>query len=210
MKTHITFLLTGLVVGLVCVVPGPLLSILTLTWGPGPAFFVGVVGGMIITGAGRDVLTNVVRYFVGFVICFITYLLALMVFAAVGGLSPDWFGFRPSPNFDQFGVDVVLGLLAAAIFAAGGIAFFAFVLTGRWSNSLLRRLLLAGLITIIVTFIVNYPFRSYWSFFGVLIPLGMSLFCRVVGTHINHINRDRKAEGQIATVREPHKMSAPS
>jgi hypothetical protein len=190
MKTKITFLLTGIIAGLVCVMPGPsFLSIVTLTWGVGPAFFVAVVAGVMITGARRHLQADVLRYMAGLVVCFITYLLALMVFAAVGGFSPDWFGFRPSPNFDQFGVDVVLGLLAAAIFAAAGIAVFAFVLTGRWSNSLLRRLLLAGLITIIITFIVNYPFRGYWSFYGALIPLGTSLFCGAVGSHIWNIRK---------------------
>ena len=108
-----------------------------------------------------------------------------MVFFGVCGFSPDWFGFRPSDLVDhQFGIDVVLGLLAAATFAAGGIALFTFVLTGRWSNSLLARLLMAGIVTIIITFIVNYPFHSYWSFFGVLLPLGNALFCYLVGAEI--------------------------
>ena len=107
------------------------------------------------------------------------------MFFAVEGFSPDWFGFRPSPNFDHFGIDVVLGLLAAGTVAAGGIAFFAFVLTGQLHNSLLARLLLAGILTIIVTFIANYPFQSYWSFFGVLFPLGNALFCHLVGTQIS-------------------------
>jgi len=38
--------------------------------------------------------------------------------------------------------------------------------------------------TIIVTFIVNYPFHSYWSFFGVLLPLGNALFSCLVGNQI--------------------------
>jgi hypothetical protein len=46
---------------------------------------------------------------------------ALTLFFAVAGFSPDWFGFRPSDLVNhQFGIDVVLGLLAAATFAAGG------------------------------------------------------------------------------------------
>jgi len=184
MKTKITFLLTGLIGGLVCVMPGPLLSIFTLTWGVGPAFFVAVVAGVIIAGARSHLLANVLRYIAGLVVCIITYLLALVVFAAVDGFSPDWCGFSPSDNFDQVGIDVVLGLLAAATFAAGGIALFAFVLTGRWSNSLLARLLMAGVVTIIITFIVNYPFHSYWSFFGMLLPLGNALFCYLVGSQI--------------------------
>ena len=38
MKTKTTFFVAGLIGGLVCVTPGPLLSIFTLTWGVGPAF----------------------------------------------------------------------------------------------------------------------------------------------------------------------------
>ena len=184
MKTKITFFVAGLIGGLVCVMPGPLLSIFTLTWGVGPAFFLAVIAGIIITGARCHLQADFLRYGSGLVVCFITYLLALAVFFAVEGFSPDWFGFRPSPNFDHFGIDVVLGLLAAGTVAAGGIAFFAFVLTGQWSNSLLARLLLAGILTIIVTFIANYPFQIYWSFYGVLFPLGNALFCHLVGIQI--------------------------
>lgn len=201
MKTRITFLLAGLIAGLVCVTPGPLLSIFTLTWCVGPAFFAAVVAGIIITGARRHLQADFLRYIAGLVVCFITYLLALMMFFAVAGYSPDWFGFRPSTNFDQFGIDVAIGLLAAGTFAAGGIALFAFVLTRRWSNSLLLRLFLSGIVTIIITFILNYPFRNYWSFYGVLLPLGNSLFCGAVGAHIW---QHSESERHVATAREPH------
>jgi hypothetical protein len=206
-KNQLTFLLTGLIAGLVCVAPGvSWLMFLTLTWGVGPAFFVAVVAGIVITGARRHLQANVLRYIAGLVVCFITYLLALMVFFAVGGFSPDWFGFRPSDNFDQFGMDIVLGLLAAATFAAGGIALFAFVLTGRWSNSLLARLLVAGMVTIIITFIVNYPFHNYWSFFGGLLPLGNALFCYLVGTQI--WQQPEMGRQVAATARDPHQRPA--
>lgn len=187
--------MAGLIGGLVCVTPGPLLSIFTLTWGVGPAFFIAVIAGIVITGARRHLKADFLGYVAGLVVCFITYLLALTVFFAVEGFSPDWFGFRTSPNFDHFGIDVVLGLLASETVAAGGIAFFALVLTGQWSNSLLARLLLAGLVTIIVTFIVNYPLHSYWSLYGVLLPLGNALFCYLVGTQIW---RQPEAERQVA------------
>lgn len=184
MKPKMTFLLTGLMGGLVCVAPGRLLSIFTLTWGVGPAFFIAVVVGVIMTSARHQLQAGVLRYLAGLVVCFITYLLALTVFFCVEGFAPDWFRFTPSANFEQFGIDVVLGLLVAGVFAAGGIALFALVLTGRWSNVLLFRLLLAGILTTVITFIVNSQFHSYWSFFGVLIPVGISLFCEAVGVHI--------------------------
>jgi hypothetical protein len=196
MKPKITFLLAGLIGGLVCVTPGPLLSIFTLTWGVGPAFFAAVVAGIIITGARRHLQADFLRYLAGLVLCFITYLLALTVFFAVAGFSPDWFGFDPSENVDRFGMEVVLGLAAAAAFATAGIALFAFVLTGRWSSSLLLHLLLAGIVTIGVTFIMNLPFHGYWSFYGVLIPLGNSLFCGAVGTHIWRLS---ESGGRVGT-----------
>lgn len=207
MKTRITFLLTGLIGGLVCVTPGPLLSIFTLTWGVGPAFFIAVVAGIIITGARHHLQASFLRYAAGLVVCFITYLLALTVFFGVAGFSPEWFGFSPSDLVDhQFGIDVVLGLIAAATFAAGGITLFAFALTGRWSKSLLARLLLAEIVTIIVTFIVNYPFHSYWSFYGVLLPLGNALFCYLVGTQI--WQQPEVGRQVAATAREPHQRPA--
>jgi hypothetical protein len=193
MKTKITFLLTGLIAGLLCVMPGPLFSIFTLTWGIGPAFFVAVIAGIIITGARRHLQAAFLRYIEGFVVCVITYLLALMVFFGVYGFSPDWLGVRPSDNVHRFGMDVILGLLAAGAFAAGGTALFSFVLTGCWSNFLLLRLLLAGIVTIVVTFLVNFPFHSYWSFFGVLLPLGNTLFCYLVGTQmLQHAKSERQ------------------
>lgn len=202
MKTKITFLLTGYIAGLACVLPGPLLSLFTLTWTVGLAFFVAVVAGMIITGARGQLQASLLRYVAGPVVCFITYLLALMVFFAAYGFSPDWFGFRPSANVDQFGIDVWLGLIAAGTTAAIGISLFAALLTGKWSQSLLLRLMTAGIVTIVVTYLVNLPFRGYWSFFGALIPVGMSLFCWIVGTPIS---QHLKARGEIAALgREPH------
>jgi len=84
----------------------------------------------------------------------------------------------------QFGIDVWLGLVAAGAVGASGIASFSAILTGRWSKSLLLRLMQVGLVTIVVTYMVNLPFHSYWTFFGVLFPLGNALFCYLVGAEI--------------------------
>lgn len=185
MKNEMKFLLTGLIGGLICVAPGvswPM--VLTLGWGVGPTFFAAVVAGIIFTGERRHLKANLLQYLAGLAVCSITYLIALVVFVWVAGFSPEWFGLRRSDFAKfEFGIDIVLGFVAAATCAAGGIALFAFVLTRRWSNLLLGRLLLAGIVTIVFTFIINYPFRSYWSFYGVLVPLGSSLFCGAVGAH---------------------------
>ena len=185
MKNQITFLLTGLIMGLVCVIPGiSLLMFFTLTWGVGPCFFLAVVVGIVITGARRHVQAGFLRYFAALIVCIITYLLALMAFFGVTGFSPSWFGIRESDDIVQFGIDVWLGLIAAGAVGAIGIAVFTALLTRKWSNSHLLRLMLAGLLTILVTFIVNLPFHSYWSFLGVLLPLGNGLFSYVVGNEL--------------------------
>ena len=89
MRIKITFLLSGLIGGLVCVLPGPLLSIFTLTWGVGPAFFVAVLAAIVIAGARHHLQADLLRYIAGLIVCTITYLLGLTVFAAVEGFSPQ-------------------------------------------------------------------------------------------------------------------------
>ena len=98
--------------------------------------------------------------------------------------SPDWFGVGPSANIADFGADVWLGLIAAGVVGATGITLFTALLAGAWSTSLVLRLMLAGLITLVVTFITNVPFHTYWPIFGILLPNGNALFCWLLGTQI--------------------------
>jgi len=118
------------------------------------------------------------------VLCTITYMVGLVVFFGVTGFSPDWFGFARSSSIAGFGVDVGLGLIAAGLVGALGITLFTALLTGKWSNRLLQRLMVAGLLAMVITFIANLPFQKDWSFFGVLLPVGNALFCYLVGSHI--------------------------
>jgi hypothetical protein len=99
------------------------------------------------------------RYLAGLVLCTITYAVALMAFFAVFGFSPDWLGFQASASIALFGVDVALGLIAAVVVGALGISLFAALLTGTWSNHLLQRLMLAGLLAVSATFVANFPFQ---------------------------------------------------
>jgi len=189
LKLHqITFFLAGLTAGLIPVTFaffGSLeTTLMILANGIGPLFFVAIVAGVVITGAWRYLRTRFLRYLGGLVLCTITYLAALMAFFGVYGFSQDWFGFGRSASFEQFGIDVWLGLIAAGAVGASGIALFAALITRKWSTSLLLRLMFAGLVTIVVTFIANLPFHSYRSFFGFLLPLGNALFCCLVGTQI--------------------------
>jgi hypothetical protein len=193
-RQQTTFLLTGLIAGLICVTLGrSWLGILGL--GVGALFFVAVLAGIAITGAWRYMQVGYLRYLAGLVLSTISYEGALVAFFGVTGFSPDWFGFRPSADIVDFRIDVWLGLIAAGAVGASGIALFTAFLTGKWSNSLLLRLMLAGFLTMLVTFTANLPFHNYWSFLGVLLPLGNALFCWLVGAQIW---RDLGAASQIA------------
>ncbi|HEY3026173.1 MAG TPA: hypothetical protein VGJ55_08495 [Pyrinomonadaceae bacterium] len=195
-RQQIIFFLAGLIAGLTCVTLGSfgflgffeslglLLLIVGLIYLVGPLFFVAVAMGILITGARRRVTGGFLRYLAGLAVSTITYIAAFLAFWGVMGNLSEWLGLPQSANFEDFGIDVWLGFVAAGVVGASGIALFAAVLTGKWSNSLLFRLILAGLGTIVVTFIANLPFHSYWSFFGILLPLGNALFCCLVGTQI--------------------------
>jgi hypothetical protein len=160
-----------------------------LAYGVGPLFFIAVIAGILITGAWCRLPGGFLRYLAGFVCCLLTYVLAMAVCVWVGGFSPVWFGFRGSAYIEDFGPDIWLGLIAAGVVGACGITLFASILTGRWSTVLLQRLALAGLVTVVVTFLANLPFHHYWSFFGVLFPLGNALFSWVVGMQISRCYR---------------------
>jgi hypothetical protein len=187
-RPQITFLVAGLFAGLICVVLGsletPEIAIVALTYGVGLLFFAAIIAGIVLTGAWRYVKGGFLRYFASLVLSFITYMVGLIAFFSVTGFSSDLFGFRPSANIVNFGIDVWLGLIAAALVGATGIAIVSALLTGEWSNALLWRFMLAGSVTILVTFVINLPFQTYWSFFGILLPLGNALFCSILGAHI--------------------------
>ncbi len=182
-RYQITFLLFGIIAGLTSVTLGTL-SLEFLAYGVGPLFFVAIVAGITITGAWRQLRISLWRYPVGLLLSTITYMAALVVFSGVGGFSPNWFGVQPSAHIEDFGVDVWLGLIAAGAVGAIGIALFTAVLTGKWSKSFLLQLVVAGLATIVVTYLVNLSFRSYWSFLGVLFPVGNAIFCYLVGAQV--------------------------
>lgn len=182
-RQQITFLLSGLVAGLVCGTLGTSSPVI-LVYGVGPLFFAAVVVGIAITVGWRYVQVSFLRHVAGLVLSTITYEVALFAFFAVAGNLSDWFGVRPSAQIADFRIDIWLGLIAAGVVGASGIAAFTALLTREWSTSLLLRLMLAGLVTIVVTFIANLPFHSYWSFFGILFPVGNALFCCLVGTQI--------------------------
>lgn len=209
-RQQITFFMAGLIAGLICITlvtfGPPEVAIMTLTTGVGPLFFVAVIVGIVISGAWHDFRPGLLRYLGGLVLCTTSYFAAAVVFWWVGGLSSQVLGFRSSAGIGQFGFDIWLGLIAAGVVGSSGIALFATLLTRRWSNALLRRLMLAGLITIVVTFIANLPFQTDWSFLGLLFPLGNALFCYLVGSHI--LQRGKSETKVAAATPQPHHRPA--
>jgi hypothetical protein len=183
---QITFFLTGLTAGLVTVAGARAWPML-LVHGVGPLFFVAVLAAITLTGSRSHLGGGWWRILVGICVSIGAYLLALFAFSVVAGYSPDLLGIRASgasSDLSRFGADVWLGLLAAALVASVGIELLVYVLTGKWSNSFLFRLAAAGLVSVLVTFLVDRAAHYYWTFYGVLLPMGEGLFCAVVGAQI--------------------------
>ncbi len=182
-RMQVRFLLAGLTAGLLTVVGGKAWPML-LVHGIGPLFFVAMLAAITLTGSWAHLSHGWWRILAGMGICIGAYLLALFTFWIAGGYSPQLLGIRASMDPIDLGADVGIGLLAAALVASACVEFLAYVLTGKWSNAFLVRLVVAGVATVLVTFAVNRPAHSYWTFYGVLLPLGEGLFCAIVGAQI--------------------------
>jgi hypothetical protein len=143
-----------------------------------------VLAAIALTGSWSRLNRGVWRIIAGICICTGAYLLALFTFLAMGGYWADFLHIRVSAE-TRFGADVWLGLLAAALVASACIEFLVYVLTDKWSNAFLFRLAAAGVVSVLVTFIVgDRAGHFYWTFYGVLLPLGEGLFCGLIGAQI--------------------------
>jgi len=123
-----------------------------------------------------------------------SYLLVFFTFWVVGAYSSELLRVRPSGDPIDLGTDVILGLFAGAMVAAICVEVLAYVLSGRWSNSFLLRLALAGTAAILVTLAAGQVTHSFWTFYGVLFPLGEGLYCAIVGAQINYADEVGGAE----------------
>ena len=124
------------------------------------------------------------RYAAAAVLSTGAYILALLTFSVVAGYAPELLFVGASGDIIEFRGDVWLGLVAAVIVAAVCVEMIAFTLTSKWSNSSLASLALAGFAAVAVTFVANRQLRHYWSFIGVLLPLGEAFFCGLLGAQI--------------------------
>jgi hypothetical protein len=181
-RQQVTFFLTGLTAGIITTVVGHIWPGF-LAFGVGLVFFVAVLAAIALTRSWSRLNRSLWRFVAGICICTGAYLLAFFTFVTVGGYWFELIRIRVSTEI-RFSADVWIGLLAAALVASVGIEFLLYVLTGKWNNSSLFRLAASGVVTILATFVVDRADHHYWSFYGVLLPLGEGLFCAVVGAQI--------------------------
>jgi hypothetical protein len=182
-QPQITFLLAGFAAGIISAVIGRLWPGL-LTVGVGLLFFAAVLAAITITSSWPRLRPGLWRYIVGVIICTGAYVLALFALMSVSGSVPKLLGVPASGDIVEFGADIWIGLLAAVVVASAGVEVVLYILTGTWSNSFLGRLAVAGLVSVFITYIANLAAHHYWSFMGVLLPIGEGLFCTVVGAQI--------------------------
>ncbi len=192
MRKEIVFFCAGLVAGLGTAAVGPKWPTI-VSVGVGPAFFIALIVAIAITNSWSCLSRGVWRYVVAAVVSTAAYVLALVAFSGLAGYSSELFGVRASSDISDFHGDVWIGLLAASLVAAICTEFVAYVLTSRWSNAILVRLAGAGVLSVVVTFLgmrlvkltlTSMPMAYYWSFLGILLPVGEALFCGVVGAQI--------------------------
>lgn len=178
-RQQIIFLLAGFIAGVITITTGRV-SLWVLTVGAGPLFFLAILTAIAFTDSWSHVRRVFWRYVIAACVSTVAYCLALFTFWTLGGYLQGLLGIRGSNDLSEFRLDVWLGLSAAALVAAVGIEAMACVLTGKWSNFFLFGLMIVGFATVLVTFVAN----RYWSFFGILWPIGEALFCGVVGAQI--------------------------
>jgi hypothetical protein len=180
---HITFLLTGLTAGLVTVAAGrawPVALPMLLTCSVGALFFVAVLTAVTLSGSWPYLSHGGWRIVAGISTCTLAYPIALFTFLIVAGYS----GVPTSDDPNRFGVDVWIGLLAAVLVASACVELLAFALTSKWSNLFLFWLAAAGVFTVLLTLAVDRLAHNYWTFYGILLPVGEGLFCWLVGEQI--------------------------
>ena len=182
-RQQLTFSMAGLIAGLITVGLGTV-SVTVLTIGVGPLFFLAIFAATTLTGSWSHLSRSPWRYAAAILVCTIIYILALFTFSAIDGYLPQLFGISESSDINAFGADVWAGLIAAALVASAGVELVVYILTGKWSTSTLAYFLVAGIISISVTFVANLIGHHYWSFLGVLLPIGEAGFCALAGAQI--------------------------
>jgi hypothetical protein len=180
--TLLVFLSAGVVAGFATACAArfwPTLFPVLLVLGVGPLFLVAVFSAVTLTRCWSHLGPGWWRIVAGACICTGAYVLALFTFMFVS----DSIG-AVSAETNRFGIDIWLGLLAAALVASACIELFVYVLTGKWSNPFLVRFAAAGAVCVLVTFLADRTVHHYWTFYGIFLPVGEGLFCQLIGAQI--------------------------
>ena len=168
----------GFGAGLITVVVGAA-SNMFLALGNGPLFFVAVISGIMISGIRSRLAPSLWRYVIGIGISSAAYVLGLFTFLAVSSVLPAISVFK---NIAEFRADIWIALLAAVPVTSLSIELLAYVLTNRWINVFLFRLVAAGALTVFVALVGTLFYR--WIPFWILLPLGNALYCSIIGEQI--------------------------
>jgi len=182
MRHQLAFLIAGLTAGLLTILLG-MVSVMFLVFGVGALFFLAVMAAIAITRGWSQLIGGPWRYGAAFGMFVAAYVVALFTFLVVTRYSV-LLGLRESTDITQFGADIWIGLLAAALLSAICIELAIYVLTDRWSNSFLVCLISGGFLTVVVTFAAKFLLGEHWSFPVILFPVGDALFGWVVGSQI--------------------------
>ena len=182
-RVRISFFLAGAVSGVTTALVGAKWPVV-LAVGVGPAFLLALLAASSFAGAWKRVARSWQRWFIAAALSTAVYILSLFAFNLAAGYSPDLLNVLQSSDIVDFRGDVWVGLVAALLIASAGIELVAWVLVGYWSTRAFLALTIAGLTTVLLTYGATSMAHNYWSFFGVLFPLGQGSFCGLVGLQI--------------------------
>ncbi len=173
------YFVAGLMAGLLTVSIGARFPIV-LTVGIGPIFALTVVTCTALSKSHLQIDHPVLRYALFSAACLCSYVISLTGFSIAMGYSPDYLKVARSHDVLDFRADVWVGLLVAMLIASIGTELGARILTGIWSNQMLARFFVAGISAAGVAYVCTLTARSYWSFIGVLVPLGAAGFASLI------------------------------
>lgn len=191
MKAELTFVFVGFIGGLITALLGASRPIV-LAAGVGPMFFISLLVAIAITDGWSQISAGVWRYIAAGGLSAVAYILALFVFSVIAGYAPDFLGFMRSRDILEFRADVWIGMIAAVAVAAICVEALAYILTNRWGNLVLALFAASGLLAVLLTFLGSQVARSsgasstllYWSFFGILLPVGEALFSGLIALQL--------------------------
>jgi hypothetical protein len=101
-------------------------------------------------------------------------------------------GLAASADIRAPGLDMAIGLFVAVSIAVIFIEMLAVWLTRVWSfRSLFVSLIIFAAGAVFAALLINAPFHSYWSLFGILFPLTEALLMWRLGLRISTDTRAR-------------------